>query len=312
MENGIYKDFMDFKYDFAISYAGEDRKIADGIYKTLKELDRECKIFYAPYKINEIIGNNGETFFENAFKSSKILIVIFSENYKRKEWTRYEWDIIRKINLENRFVPIKIDNVDLMGLSSKIIYLDFKDNYVEIAEKCIFKLIQFEKEYGIKIKSEYEGTFEDIKNAEGDLDKVFQIVKDNRERYPLEDIEYPNGDYIKEYKIIKIKDVSYAKIKRLIVRIDIPDNLSKDEVIFNIKYCTAEIFNKYKPDALGVFVYSSEASNFTGYNIYNVASSDFAPYGKWEKAEEGFVYNLPIDKFDYYIKFNEIYFNKNS
>ncbi len=279
MENGIYNNFTNFKYDFAISYAGEDRKIADGIYKKLKELDRECKIFYAPYKINEIIGNNGETFFENAFKSSKILIVIFSENYKRKEWTRYEWDIIRKINLENRFVPIKIDNVDLMGLSSKIIYLDFKDNYVEIAEKCIFKLIQFEKEYGIKIKSEYEGTFEDIKNAEGDLDKVYQIVKDNRERCPLKDIEYPNGDYIKEYKIIKIKDVSYAKIKRLIVRIDIPDNLSKDEVKFNIKYCTAEIFNKYKPDALGVFVYCSKASNFTGYNIFNVAKSDFAPYG---------------------------------
>jgi len=302
----------DFIYDFAISYAGEDKDIADNIVKSLKEIHNECNIFYAPEKKYEIIGNNGEKLFEYAFTHSKILIVIFSENYKNKEWTRYEWDIINKINLENRFVPIKVDNVKILGLPSNIIYFDFKENYVEIAEICEKKLIQFNIKYGIKIRSQIEKIFEDIKNAEGDLDKAFQLVKDNRKRTLLENIEYPNDRYTKKYKIVEIKDISYSKIKRLSIKIDIPDNLSKEEVIFNIKYCTAEIFNKEKPDALGIFIYCENASNFEGFNgKFNVARSDFAPYGKWDKAEDGFAYNLQIDTFNYYIDFNESYFKNN-
>ena len=43
--------------------------------------------------------------------------------------------------------------------------------------------------------------------------------------------------------------------------------------------------------------------------MYNVVKADFAPYGKWEKAEEGFAYNLPVEKFSWKIKFFESYFN---
>ncbi len=47
----------DFIYDFAISYAGEDKDIADNIVKSLKEIHNECNIFYAPEKYMELLSN---------------------------------------------------------------------------------------------------------------------------------------------------------------------------------------------------------------------------------------------------------------
>ena len=120
----------------------------------------------------------------------------------------------------------------------------------------------------------------------------------------------PSGRFKKSYKTVDIEEQSYSRIKRLLVRIDLPDHLSQEEVIYNIKCCTTEIFNKNKPDALGIFVYCSTASNFLGYEKFNVARSDFAPFGNWGQAEEGFAYNLPVEKFDWKIEFEESYFDK--
>jgi len=100
-----------FKYDFAISYAGEEEKIAEGIFQSIKEKHGDYSIFFASKEKHKLIGQDGEEFFENLFRDSKQVIVILSENYKRKEWTRYEWDIIRRRSKENKCIPIKIDDV---------------------------------------------------------------------------------------------------------------------------------------------------------------------------------------------------------
>ncbi len=299
-----------FTYDFAISYAGEDEEIANGIFRALIEKYDDFNIFYAKRDRNKLIGVDGEEFFENLFSSAKQVIVILSESYKRKEWTRYEWDIIKERNKENRCIPIKVDNVKILGLPSNFIYLKFNGDFEDIATLCIEKLVAYEKHVGIKRKSDLQKVTEAIENSRGTVDKSVQLVLDKRKRTKLENIDYPKSNYKKSYKIVKVETLPYSTIQRIIVRIDLPDYLSKEEVIFNIKYCTAEIFNDKKPDALGIFVYCSKASNFLGFEKFNVAKSDFAPFGDWGKAEEGFAYNLPSDKFDWKIDFEESYFDK--
>ena len=106
--------------------------------------------------------------------------------------------------------------------------------------------------------------------------------------FSLKNIDYPESNYNKSYEIVKVETLPYSTIQRIIARINLPDNLLKEEVIFNIKYCTAEIFNDKKPDALGIFVYCSNASNFLDFEKFNVAKSDFAPFGDWGKAERVF------------------------
>lgn len=297
-------------YDFAISYAGEDTKIANGIFQSLSEKYDEFNIFFAKRDRNKLIGEDGEEFFENLFNSAKQVLVILSESYKKKEWTRYEWDIIKERNKENRCIPIKIDNVKILGLPSNFIYLKFDGDYEDIANLCIEKIVSYEKSAGIIRKSSLQKMTEALENSRGTVDKSVQLVVDKRERTPLQDINMPIGNFEPSYKILKTEDLPYSTIQRIIARIDLPDNLTKEEVSYNIKYCTAKIFNQRKPDALGIFVYCSKASNFLGFEKFNVAKSDFAPFGDWGQAEQGFAYNLPSDKFDWKIDYEESYFDK--
>lgn len=299
-----------FTYDFAISYAGEEEEIAKKISQSIKEKNGDYTIFFAPNEKAKLIGQDGESFFENLFTYSKQVIVILSENYKRKEWPRYEWDIIRKRCKENRFFPIKIDDVEILGFPSSFIYYRFSNNFEEIAFLCIEKLISFEHEIGIKRETEFQKMINELRDSRGAIDKSLQLVVDKRQRTPLKDIDYPTDNYNKSYKIISEEDLSFSVISRLKIKIDLPDNLNKDEVVFNIKHCTAYIFNNKKPDALIIFIYSSKSTNFQDFGKFNVARAEFAPFGNWGKAEEGFVYNMPSDKFEWKIEFEESYFDK--
>lgn len=300
-----------FEYDFIISYAGEDIKVAEGIKKAIIERYSNYSVFLAADEQETLVGKDGEIFFEELFKKSKQIIVLFSENYKRKSWTRFELDIIFQQNDENRFIPIKLDNVKILGLPSKIIYLAFSGNYEEIASISIRKLIKFESDNDIYRDTKFQKIRKQFHNSRGTLDKSFQLIKDNRQRTPLDNIEYPQEDFEPVYSIIEDKESNFSTIIRRIIHINIPDGLSKNEVIYNIKYCTSHIFNKDKPEAIAIFVYSDKSPNFMGFHSrFNVARSDFAYLGDWGKAEEGFAYNMPVSKFEHRYEFEEKYFAK--
>ncbi len=301
---------MKFEYDFAISYAGEEERIAQRIHDAIKEKYSKYTIFFAPKEINQLVGQNGEQFFDKLFLQSKQVIVILSENYKRKEWTRYEWDIIKERNEENRCIPIKVDNVRILGFPSNFIYIPFKNNFDEIAKISIEKLLSYEKIMGIDRETELKILINELKNSKGAVDKAAQLVYDNRERSPLDDISLPAQDFTPSYEIIEKNELNFSKLRRGEIKIDLGDELSKEEIRFNIKHLTATIFNSKKYDAMKIFVYCSKASNFLGFEKFNVARADFAPYGEWGKAEAGFAYNLPIEKFDWKIEFEESYFDK--
>lgn len=298
-----------YEYDFAISYAGENRSIAEDICNKIKEKYGDYSVFLAENEKHQFIGKDGERFFEKIFSKSKQVIVIISKYYRQKKWTRFEWDVILERSAENMFIPIKLDDTKIIGLPSNIVYIPYKNNSTEIAKIAVYKLLQYEKKQGILRKTDFEKTYDSIKNSEGALDKAFQLVKDKRKRTPLANIDYPKSHYKPKYKIVGNKWLNFSVIRRLQLKIQFPNGLSKDEVRFNIKHCGAKEFNKEKPDALAIFAYCKD-ENFNGFDcMYNVAKADFAPYGKWEKAEEGFTYNLPIEKFSWKIKFFKSYFD---
>lgn len=298
-----------YEYDFAISYAGENRSIAEDICNKIKEKYGDYSVFLAENEKHQFIGKDGERFFEKIFSKSKQVIVIISKYYRQKKWTRFEWDVILERSAENMFIPIKLDDTKIIGLPSNIVYIPYKNNSTEIAKIAVYKLLQYEKKQGILRKTDFEKTYDSIKNSEGALDKAYQLVKDKRKRTPLANIDYPKSHYKPKYKIVGNKWLNFSVIRRLQLKIQFPNGLSKDEVRFNIKHCGAKEFNKEKPDALAIFAYCKD-ENFNGFDcMYNVAKADFAPYGKWEKAEEGFTYNLPIEKFSWKIEFFKGYFS---
>jgi len=70
------------KYDFAISYAGEDSGIAREIAHRLRETSRDLSVFFAEENEELLVGVDGEPFFERLFSESKQAIVFISKHYK--------------------------------------------------------------------------------------------------------------------------------------------------------------------------------------------------------------------------------------
>ncbi len=202
--------------------------------------------------------------------------------------------------------------MNLIGLRTSIIVIPFSNNYHEIAKIAVQKLIIFERENGIQRETDFQKLRREAKDSKGAIDKSYQLILDDRKRTPLENIDYPEGDFQQSYSIIDQKNLPLGKISKIQVKINLPADLSMGAIIYNLKHCNASIFNDYKPEALSILAYSDKASNFQGFDHkYNVASCDFALYGDFGKAEEGFAYNMPVSKFEHTIQFEESYFDTN-
>jgi hypothetical protein len=210
---------INHKVDFAISYAGEDVKIAQEIYARLSELG--FTIFFGEAQRHLLVSVDGEIFFERLFEEAKEVIVLISENYKRKEWTRFEWDIIRERDFTRRFIPIRLDKTKILGLPSNILYLSFiNENYDEIIRTCVYRLLLFEKENNIHRSTEYEKILKVIQNdSKGALAKAYQLVQDNRKRTPLEDCNLPKENYVPKYEIVKEEWHNFSVVKRRSIKI---------------------------------------------------------------------------------------------
>jgi hypothetical protein len=296
-------------YDFAISYAGEDKAIAKDIISHIQSSYKDFTVFFAPNEQYQLVGRDGESIFEELFSTSKQVIVLLSESYKKKKWPRYEWDVILKRHEENRFIPIRLDDVQILGLPSSIICIMYHDNGLEVADICIKKLLEYERDNDVKRMSEFEKIKYNIKNSKGSVDKTYHLVKSKRKRTPLADLVKPVSKYKPSYQIIEREWLNRSVVKRLVVRIMLPKKLSKLEVKFNLDHCIATEFNKEKPDVLGIFAYCNDQNYDEDSQIPNVARADFAPYGDWGRAEEGVAYDLPVESFETKIEYYEEYWN---
>jgi TIR domain len=296
--------------DFALSYAGENESVAREVSTRLQKLGFE--VFFARERSYLLVGLDGESVFEGLFSTAKQVVVFISAHYKRKEWTRYEWDVIRGRDLANRFIPVRLDDTKILGLSSNILYLRFDGtNYEQIVRTCAMRLLAYEEQAGIRRDTEFERVLRAIHDdSEGELAKAYQLVADARTRDPLENIEIPAYDSDPKYEIAKQEWCDFSRIRRLIVRAVVPPNLSQDELVFNLEHCAAQALNEFKPDAVMVLGYKDDPYGYTVDGHFTAARVILAPNGKWEDAEDGFAYNLPIDAFRYSIEFDAAYYTE--
>lgn len=132
-----------FKYDVALSFAGEDRKYVEKIAKRLKKND--ISVFYDKFETANLWGKDLYQYLSHIYKDNARYCVIFiSESYKNKAWTRHELK-----NAQNRafsenkeyILPIFLEKVELAGLNDTTGYLNASEfsecEIVDfIIEKC--------------------------------------------------------------------------------------------------------------------------------------------------------------------------------
>lgn len=93
------------KYDFALSFAGENRDLAQRIAEIL--LENDIAVFYDKNEQSSIIGENVEDYLAPIYSTEATFIVtLLSIDYPRKLWTKFESDNFRQRFGENSIISI--------------------------------------------------------------------------------------------------------------------------------------------------------------------------------------------------------------
>jgi hypothetical protein len=136
-------DPEDKKFDIAISFAGEDRKLAEEIALKLKE--RQISVFYDSFEQADLWGKNLYDYLSAVYsEKSKFCLMLISEHYEKKLWTNHERKSAQaRAFRENReyILPIKIDSTKITGIHETVGYIDIKSHKIdEIIELIMNKL----------------------------------------------------------------------------------------------------------------------------------------------------------------------------
>ena len=79
------------RYDFALSFSGEDWKIAELLFNSLQ--DNELEVFYDKNEQHRILAENVEEYLAPIYASeAQFVICILGPTYPTKVWTRFEFE----------------------------------------------------------------------------------------------------------------------------------------------------------------------------------------------------------------------------
>ncbi|MCP2027178.1 hypothetical protein L1276_002335 [Flavobacterium sp. HSC-32F16] len=99
-------------YDFALSFAGENRNLAQII--SAKLLEREISVFYDENEQHRILASNIEDYLAPIYNSeANFVIVILSKDYPKKIWTKFESEQFKQRFGENTIIPIWYSDTDI-------------------------------------------------------------------------------------------------------------------------------------------------------------------------------------------------------
>jgi hypothetical protein len=93
------------KYDFALSFAGENRDLAEKLNESI--LENEISVFYDKNEQHRILAANVEDYLAPIYNSeASFIIVLLSKEYPRKIWTKFESDNFKQRFGDNTVIPI--------------------------------------------------------------------------------------------------------------------------------------------------------------------------------------------------------------
>ncbi|MEH6472991.1 MAG: TIR domain-containing protein, partial [Halopseudomonas sp.] len=117
-----------YPWDVAVSFAGEDRKVVEEVKDILN--DSGYTVFYDFDVQHQLWGADLRLKLSDVYANDAQYMVIFlSNNYPEKDWTNFEFEIgkeARGKRTETYLLPVKIDDVAIVGLSSNIGHIDLR------------------------------------------------------------------------------------------------------------------------------------------------------------------------------------------
>lgn len=108
---GFRFDFFKSRYDFALSFAGQDRKFAEKLNSEL--MNREISVFYDLSEQHRIVAENLEDYLAPIYRKEATYIVVFqSPDYPTRLWTKFESDNFKERFGQNQVIPIRFSTTN--------------------------------------------------------------------------------------------------------------------------------------------------------------------------------------------------------
>lgn len=104
-EIGFLSVEFESRYDFALSFAGSDREIAEAIANELT--NREFETFYDRYEQHRILAEDVEEYLRPIYRSeASFVIVLLGPDYPKRIWTKFESEAFKERFSEGAVIPI--------------------------------------------------------------------------------------------------------------------------------------------------------------------------------------------------------------
>jgi hypothetical protein len=120
---------MTFKYDVALSFAGEQRTEVELVARALRAVN--LNVFYDDYEKSNLWGKDLYVHLSDVYQNQARYCIIFaSKEYQQKNWTNHERQSAQARALSEKgneyILPVRFDDTDIPGLPRTIGYLDFR------------------------------------------------------------------------------------------------------------------------------------------------------------------------------------------
>jgi hypothetical protein len=121
---GFRDDPQDFEWDIAISFAGENRTLAEFICEQLRELD--ISVFYdRNYEDNYLGGLWSKEFLDVFLNKSRLVVAILDQHHKDKVWPTFERDCFTPRVPEGDVIPVFLDKTIFPGIPTDLVSIHF-------------------------------------------------------------------------------------------------------------------------------------------------------------------------------------------
>jgi len=136
-------DAPGYKFDVALSFAQEDRDAARELGRILNA--REVAVFYDEWGVNSLEGERLEEHIDELLRfRAHFGVLLATRNYDRSEWRKHHLtDALSRARQRDadRFLAIRLDDVELLGIPLGAEYLDLQNGRMGDAADAITRRI---------------------------------------------------------------------------------------------------------------------------------------------------------------------------
>ncbi len=130
-----------FEYDVALSFAGEDRDIAERLASLLS--DNGVAVFYDDYEQDKLWGKDLYQHLQTIYRDkARYCIIFISKHYAQKLWPRHELKQAqaRAFQESSEYIlPIRIDDTEIPGLNATVGYVELRKHSLGSLKSLILR-----------------------------------------------------------------------------------------------------------------------------------------------------------------------------